>query len=134
VPRTSSPSCSTRVRNGLRVAPQGTGNNAGPLGSLEDTILLSTFRMHGVVIDAAARRARVAAGTLWLEVTAPASEAGLAPLAGSSPDVGVGRLLARRRGQLAWPQAQPVGQQHPRDRGGGRSCAAAVSGGRAATR
>jgi hypothetical protein len=45
--------------------------------------------MRGVVIDAAARRARVDAGTLWLEVTAPASEAGLAPLAGSSPDVGV---------------------------------------------
>jgi FAD/FMN-containing dehydrogenase len=76
-------------RNGLRVAPQGTGHNAGPLGSLEDTILLSTSRMKGVEIDAVARRARVSAGTLWLEVTEPASEQGLAPLAGSSPDVGV---------------------------------------------
>ena len=76
-------------RHGLRVAPQGTGHNAGPLGSLENTVLLSTSRMRGVVIDAVARRARVAAGTLWLEVTAPASEHGLAPLAGSSPDVGV---------------------------------------------
>jgi hypothetical protein len=75
--------------NGLRVAPQGTGHNAGPIASLEDTILLSTSRMRSVVIDAVARRARVAAGTLWLEVTAPASEHGLAPLAGSSPDVGV---------------------------------------------
>jgi hypothetical protein len=75
--------------NALRMAPQGTGHNAGPLGSLEGTILVSTSRMRGVVIDAAARRARVDAGTLWLEVTAPASEAGLAPLAGSSPDVGV---------------------------------------------
>ena len=75
--------------NGLRVAPQGTGHNAGPLGSLENTVLLSTSRMRGVVIDPVARRARVAAGTLWLEVTAPASEHGLAPLAGSSPDVGV---------------------------------------------
>src|SRR5690348_8646892 len=27
--------------NGLRVAPQATGHNAGPLGSLEDTILLN---------------------------------------------------------------------------------------------
>jgi FAD/FMN-containing dehydrogenase len=76
-------------QNGLRVAPQGTGHNAGPLAGLEDTILLSTSCMKGVEIDAEARRARVAAGTLWLEVTAPASELGLAPLAGSSPDVGV---------------------------------------------
>jgi FAD/FMN-containing dehydrogenase len=76
-------------RHGLRVAPQGTGHNAGPLGDLRDTILLSTSRMRGVEIDVEARRARVAAGTLWLEVTEPASEHGLAPLAGSSPDVGV---------------------------------------------
>ena len=76
-------------RHGLRVAPQGTGHNAGPLGSLEDTVLVSTSRMRGVMIDADARRARVAAGTLWLEVTGPASEAGLAPLSGSSPDVSV---------------------------------------------
>jgi FAD/FMN-containing dehydrogenase len=76
-------------RHGLRVAPQGTGHNAGPLGDLRDTILLSTSRMRGVEIDVAGRRARVQAGTLWLEVTEPASEHGLAPLAGSSPDVGV---------------------------------------------
>ena len=74
---------------GLRVAPQGTGHNAGPIASLDDTVLVSTVRMRGVELDAVARRARVAAGTLWLEVTAPASEHGLAPLAGSSPDVGV---------------------------------------------
>jgi FAD/FMN-containing dehydrogenase len=76
-------------RHGLRVAPQGTGHNAGPLGDLADTILLSTSRMRGVEIDVEGRRARVAAGTLWLEVTEPASEHGLAPMAGSSPDVGV---------------------------------------------
>jgi FAD/FMN-containing dehydrogenase len=75
--------------HGLRVAPQGTGHNAGPLAGLEDTILVSTARMKGVELDIEARRARVAAGTLWLEVTEPASEHGLAPLAGSSPDVGV---------------------------------------------
>ncbi len=95
--------------NGLRIAPQGTGHNAGPLGSLEDTILLSTSRMRGVEIDVEGRRARVAAGTLWLEVTEPASEHGLAPMAGSSPDVGVvgyclgGGVswLARRHGLAA---------------------------------
>jgi FAD/FMN-containing dehydrogenase len=75
--------------NGLRIAPQGSGHNASPLTWDGSTILLSTSRMRGVVIDVPARRARVAAGTRWLDVTAPASEHGLAPLAGSSPDVGV---------------------------------------------
>ena len=76
-------------RNGLQIAPQGTGHNASPIVWNMDTILLSTSRMRGVTVDPMGRRARVAAGTLWLEVTEPASEHGLAPLAGSSPDVGV---------------------------------------------
>jgi FAD/FMN-containing dehydrogenase len=76
-------------RNGLQIAPQGTGHNASPIVWSADMILLSTSRMRGVTVDPVARRARVAAGTLWLEVTEPASEHGLAPLAGSSPDVGV---------------------------------------------
>ena len=42
--------------------------------------------MRGVEIDAEARIARVEAGVLWAEVTGPASELGLAPLAGSSPE------------------------------------------------
>ncbi len=36
----------------LRVAPQRTGHNAGPLGSLERTILLKTDDLTGVEIDA----------------------------------------------------------------------------------
>jgi len=88
-----------RVR-GLRVAPQGTGHNASPLPRLDDVILLSTQRMRGVEIDVERRIARVAAGTLWLEVTSVASEHGLAPLSGSSPDVGViGYTLG---GGLSW--------------------------------
>jgi FAD binding domain/Berberine and berberine like len=74
---------------GLRVAAQGTGHSAGPLGSLQDTILLKTERMRGVSIDPARRTARVEAGTVWLEVVAAAAQHGLAALAGSSPDVGV---------------------------------------------
>jgi FAD/FMN-containing dehydrogenase len=85
---------------GLRVAPQGTGHNAAALATLENTILVKTSRMKGVAIDPAGRCARVAAGTLWAEVTGPASEHGLAPLAGSSPDVGVvGYTLG---GGLSW--------------------------------
>jgi FAD/FMN-containing dehydrogenase len=75
--------------HGLQVAPQGTGHNAGPLGSLADTILLKTERMRRVRIDPAGRRARVEAGELWADVTAAASQHGLVGLAGSSPDVGV---------------------------------------------
>jgi len=74
---------------GQRIAAQGTGHNAGPLGSLEDTVLLKTERMRGVHIDANARIARVEAGALWLNVVDAAAQHGLAALAGSSPDVGV---------------------------------------------
>ena len=73
----------------LRVAAQGTGHGAGPLGSLEDTILLKTERMREVSVDPARRNARVGAGAVWLEVVEAAARYGLAALAGSSPDVGV---------------------------------------------
>ena len=76
-------------QHGLRVAAQGTGHNAGPLGSLQDTILLKTERMRGVHVDPKGRLARVEAGAVWLEVVEAAAEHGLATLAGSSPDVGV---------------------------------------------
>ena len=77
------------VERGQRIAAQGTGHNAGPLGSLEDTILLKTDRMRGVTIDAPARTARVEAGVVWSEVVEAAAQQGLAVLAGSSPNVGV---------------------------------------------
>ena len=85
---------------GLRVAMQGTGHNASPMGPLDHTVLVKTSEMRGVTIDADNRVARVEAGALWLDVTAPASEAGLAALSGSSPDVGVvGYTLG---GGLSW--------------------------------
>jgi hypothetical protein len=88
------------IRTGLKVAPQGTGHNASAIASLEGTILVSTQRMRGVEIDAAAQIARVQAGTLWLEVTEAATPHGLFPLSGSSPDVGVvGYTLG---GGLSW--------------------------------
>ena len=56
--------------------------------------------MRGVRIDPKARRARVRAGAIWQDVTAPASAYGLAPLAGSAHDVGVvGYTLG---GGLSW--------------------------------
>ncbi|OAA27874.1 FAD/FMN-dependent dehydrogenase [Frankia sp. EI5c] len=84
----------------LRIAPQGTGHGSSPLGPLDDVLLLRTSRLTGVTIDAEARRARVGAGALWLDVVAPAAEYGLAALHGSSPDVGVaGYSLG---GGLSW--------------------------------
>jgi FAD/FMN-containing dehydrogenase len=78
------------AERGLRVAPQTTGHGAAPLArDLEDAILLNTSRMRGVRIDRPNRIARVRAGAQWGDVTLPASAYGLAPLAGSSPSVGV---------------------------------------------
>src|SRR5262245_27668880 len=63
---------------GLRVAPQATGHNPGPLGSLEGTLILNTSALTGVSIDVAARRVRAGAATRWQDVTADLSELGLA--------------------------------------------------------
>jgi len=75
--------------HGLRIAAQGTGHNAGPLGPLADTVLLRTDKMRGIQIDPQARTARVEAGVVWIDVVHAAARHGLAALAGSSPDVGV---------------------------------------------
>src|SRR5204862_6822993 len=92
--------------NGLRVAGQSTGHNAHPLAAgLEHTVLIKTHRMRAVQIDPDARVARVEPGALWMDVTYPAGEHGLAPLAGSSPDVGVtGYVLG---GGISW-----LGRKH----------------------
>jgi FAD/FMN-containing dehydrogenase len=75
-------------QSGLRIAAQTTGHGAAALGSLAGTLLLRT-RMHGVEIDAAARRAHVKAGTPWLDLVEAAAPHGLMGLAGSASDVGV---------------------------------------------
>ena len=88
-------------QNGLKVAGQGTGHGAVALGPLEDAILIKTERMRGVEVDADAQTARVEAGVLALELGEAAQAQGLCSLPGSSPDVGVDRLHARRRPELA---------------------------------
>ena len=93
------------AQRGLRVAVQGTGHSAAPLGDLEGTLLLKTMRMTGLEVDPAARRARAEAGVLWGDVAVAAGEHGLVALHGSSPDVGVvGYLLG---GGLGW-----LGRRH----------------------
>lgn len=95
--------------SGIRIAAQGSGHGAVPLGPLEDSILLRTGQLNHVSIDSDRRRARVGAGVRWRDVTFPAAKHGLAALAGSSPDVGVAGYtlgggigwLARRFGTAA---------------------------------
>ncbi|WP_410595347.1 FAD-binding oxidoreductase [Amycolatopsis sp. lyj-23] len=90
----------------LPVAVQATGHG---LTAGTDGVLISTRRMTGVEIDAEARTARVEAGARWEAVIEAAGRHGLAPLSGSSPDVGVVGytlsggfgLLARRYGRAA---------------------------------
>ncbi|HEV2790929.1 MAG TPA: FAD-binding oxidoreductase [Solirubrobacterales bacterium] len=74
---------------GLRVAAQGTAHNAGPLGSLSESILLRTTAMKGVEVDAGKRRARARAGAVWRDLVPQASDQGLAALHGSAPGLGI---------------------------------------------
>ncbi|MET8847785.1 FAD-binding oxidoreductase [Amycolatopsis sp. NPDC004625] len=94
------------AEHGLAVAVQATGHG---LTAGTDGVLISTRRMTGVEIDAESRTARVEAGVRWEAVVEAAGKHGLAPLSGSSPDVGVVGytlsggfgLLARRYGRAA---------------------------------
>jgi FAD/FMN-containing dehydrogenase len=93
---------------GLRVAVQGTGHGAASLARLDSAVLLRMSGMMGVRVDPAARRARVNAGSLWMDVVQEAAPHGLIPLHGSSPDVGVvGYSLG---GGLGW-YARSLGLQ-----------------------
>jgi UDP-N-acetylenolpyruvoylglucosamine reductase len=74
--------------NGLRVAPQTTGHNAGAYATLDDAVLLKTA-MVGAEVDVEGRTARVLAGSRWQDVNAELEGTGLVALHGSSPDVGV---------------------------------------------
>jgi hypothetical protein len=88
--------------HGLRIAPQGTGHGAAPLEPLDSALLLRTSPMRGARIDPDTRTARADAGALWQDVAVPASEHGLAALAGTSLGVGVtGYTLGGGLGWLA---------------------------------
>jgi FAD/FMN-containing dehydrogenase len=86
----------------VQLAPQTTAHNAGPLDSLERTILLNTSRFQSVSIEPADGRVRVGAGVKWGSVIPRLSDMRLAALHGSSPDVGiVGYSLGGGIGWLA---------------------------------
>ena len=99
---------------GLRVAPQSTGHNAGPLVAqgLDDVVVAAHLgdarRDHRPDAPASpASRAAPCGST----PTEPAGDHGLAALHGSSPDVGIAGYSPRRRHRLVRPQARPRHQQ-----------------------
>jgi FAD/FMN-containing dehydrogenase len=88
------------AEQGLRIAFNAGGHNAGLLDWSAPTLLLKMERLDGIQIDPGARRARVEAGVLAGALAEAAGEHGLAYLAGTSPDVGVlGYALG---GGLSW--------------------------------
>jgi FAD/FMN-containing dehydrogenase len=84
----------------LAVAVQATGH--GLTVAAEGGVLLDTSAMADVRVDPAARTAWIAAGTRWGQVVEEAARHGLAPLSGSSPDVGaIGYTLGGGLGVLS---------------------------------
>lgn len=70
----------------LPVGVQATGH--GATAPLDTGVLISTRRLDGLAVDPVARTSTVGAGVRWREVIAAAAVHGLAPLSGSSSDVG----------------------------------------------
>jgi FAD/FMN-containing dehydrogenase len=75
------------ARTGRRVAVQSTGH--GLQSDLAGTVLVSTRRMDAVAVDPESATAKVQAGARWRQVIDAAAPYGLAPLSGSSSQVGV---------------------------------------------
>ena len=87
-------------RNGLKVAIKATGH--GQAKAANGALLIVTANLTEVAIDPVARTAYIAAGAKWGAVLAPAQRHGLAPLLGSTTDVGaVGYTLGGGMGWLA---------------------------------
>lgn len=76
---------------GLRVAPQSTGHNAGPLAAqgLDDVVILRTSEMSTAIADPVRGIVRVEGGATWEPAVDAAAAHHRAVLHGSSPDVGV---------------------------------------------
>lgn len=85
---------------GLTIAVLATGHGAAP--APEDSILVDTALLDGVMIDRTRRTATVEAGVRWQQVLDAAAPHGLAALAGSSTTVGVvGYTLGGGLGPIA---------------------------------
>lgn len=86
--------------NGLKVGVMNTGH--GIARPADDNLLIHVSEMRGVEIDTEKKTARVQAGAEWADVLSKSQDAGLAPLLGSSSNVGaVGFSLGGGMGWLA---------------------------------
>jgi FAD/FMN-containing dehydrogenase len=86
--------------HGYHVTVQGAAHGAHV--RITSGLLISTRRLAHVSIDAGTATATIGAGARWAAVVAAAAEHGLAPVAGSSTNVGVvGYLLGGGLGPLA---------------------------------
>ncbi|MGB6243523.1 FAD-binding protein [Gordonia sp. (in: high G+C Gram-positive bacteria)] len=84
----------------LPVFPHATGHGAAQ--PVVGGLLINTAAMNAVTVDPARRTATVGAGARWHQVIEAAAPFGLAPLNGSSPDVGVvGYCLGGGMGPMA---------------------------------
>ena len=80
------------TEHGLGVAVRGGGHAVAKQD--RGIVVINMSRMSDVSLDAHERRVRVGGGALWQDVLQAATPAGLAPMSGSSPTVGVtGYLL-----------------------------------------
>ncbi|NMO53387.1 FAD-binding oxidoreductase [Actinoplanes sp. TBRC 11911] len=75
------------AKHDLPVAIRATGHQVAL--HARGALLINTSRMDGVSVDEIGRIARVEAGVRWSAVIDEAARYGLAPMSGSSPDVGV---------------------------------------------
>lgn len=90
----------TAKRFGLPVTAFSTGH--GFARGIDGGIAIATSGLTGVDVDEPSRTVRIAAGSRWKDVLAVVTPLGLAPVTGSSPDVGaVGFLLGGGIGPLA---------------------------------
>jgi hypothetical protein len=84
----------------LKVAVQATGH--GVICPANDSLLIVTSQFTDVRVDAESRTAWISAGAKWGKVLEAAHAVGLAPLLGSSPEVGaIGYTLGGGMGWLA---------------------------------
>ncbi|SEO71771.1 FAD/FMN-containing dehydrogenase [Actinacidiphila rubida] len=75
------------VRHGLPVAVKSAAHQV--VSAAEGGLLISLGRMRALDVDARERTVRAEPGVRWSDVLPRTAESGLAPLAGSAPDVGV---------------------------------------------
>lgn len=88
--------------NGMRIRVQNTGHGAE--AACTDGMLIRTAGMRGVTVDPDAGTANVSAGAKWIDVISAAYPHGLAPICGSSSDVGA---LGFSLGQVARIHSDP---------------------------